>query len=40
LMLADPRIESKGYGSLFLDSLPPMPIKRDIADVEHFFGQA
>lgn len=37
LMLCDPRIVSKAYGELFLDSLPAMPIKWDIADVERFF---
>ncbi|MEY4195253.1 MAG: hypothetical protein RLZZ226_1621 [Pseudomonadota bacterium] len=38
LMLGDPRIVSKRYGDLFLDSLPAMPIRRDISDVEHFFA--
>jgi ATP-dependent DNA helicase DinG len=38
LMLGDPRIVSKRYGDLFLDSLPVMPIRRDISDVEHFFA--
>ena len=39
LMMCDPRIINRAYGDLFLDSLPVMPIKWDIADVEHFFEQ-
>jgi len=37
LMLGDPRLSSKGYGRLFIKSLPDMPVSRDIADVEDFF---
>lgn len=39
LMLCDPRFRSKGYGKIFLDSLPPMPITTRIEDVEDFFRQ-
>lgn len=40
LMLADPRLRSKPYGRVFLDSLPPMPRTRDLQDVEEFFAAA
>ncbi len=38
LVLCDPRLSSKSYGRLFLDSLPPMPRTRMLADVQRFFG--
>ena len=37
LMICDPRLLKKGYGQVFLDSLPPMARTRDIRDVERFF---
>ncbi|GAA4870222.1 ATP-dependent DNA helicase [Luteimonas vadosa] len=37
LVLCDPRLLGKSYGKLFLDSLPPLPVTRDVADVEGFF---
>jgi ATP-dependent DNA helicase DinG len=37
LMLCDPRLTTKGYGKLFLNSLPAMPRTRDIGDVRRFF---
>ena len=37
VVLCDPRLTSKGYGKIFLASLPPMPITRDIADLQAFF---
>ncbi|GLQ47001.1 helicase [Dyella lipolytica] len=37
LVLCDPRLTSKGYGRLFLASLPPMPRTRDLAGVQAFF---
>lgn len=36
LMICDPRITSKDYGRVFLDSLPPMPQTQSIDDVAHF----
>jgi ATP-dependent DNA helicase DinG len=39
LVLGDPRVISKPYGRVFLDSLPPMPRTRDLQRVEAFFGQ-
>jgi ATP-dependent DNA helicase DinG len=36
-MLCDPRLTSRGYGRLFLASLPPLPRTREIGDVEAFF---
>lgn len=39
LMLCDPRITSKGYGKIFLASLPPMPRTRSLQEVEKFFQQ-
>jgi ATP-dependent DNA helicase DinG len=38
LMLCDPRLTTKAYGKLFLKSLPPMPITREVVDVQRFFG--
>lgn len=40
LMLCDPRLTTKGYGRLFLASLPPMPRTREVGDVRAFFAQA
>jgi len=40
LVLCDPRLTTKGYGKLFLASLPPMPRTRELADVRAFFGDA
>ena len=39
LVLCDPRLLSKGYGKIFLASLPPMPLTRNLEDVERFFLQ-
>lgn len=39
LMLCDPRVRSRGYGEVFINSLPPMPITRDVAEVEAFYAQ-
>jgi ATP-dependent DNA helicase DinG len=38
LVLCDPRITSKSYGKVFLDSLPPLPKTRRIDDVAAFFA--
>jgi ATP-dependent DNA helicase DinG len=38
LVLLDPRIERQRYGKVFLESLPPYRLTRDIADVENFFA--
>jgi ATP-dependent DNA helicase DinG len=38
LALCDPRLRSKGYGRIFLNSLPPIPQTRDIADLRRFFA--
>jgi len=38
LVLCDPRLLGKSYGRLFLDSLPPLPRTRALADVQRFFG--
>ncbi|QDE40628.1 ATP-dependent DNA helicase [Luteibacter pinisoli] len=38
LVLCDPRLTTKGYGRLFLASLPPMPRTRELADVSAFFA--
>lgn len=37
LMLCDPRLLSRPYGRLFLDSLPPMVRTRNLTRVQHFF---
>jgi ATP-dependent DNA helicase DinG len=38
LVLCDPRLVGKGYGKLFLASLPGMPRTRELGEVEGFFG--
>jgi ATP-dependent DNA helicase DinG len=38
LMICDPRLLSKSYGKMFLNSLPPMKRTRILARVEEFFG--
>jgi ATP-dependent DNA helicase DinG len=40
VVLCDPRLLSKAYGRVFIDSLPPMPLCRDIEDVVGFFAPA
>lgn len=37
LVLCDPRLSSKGYGKVFIKSLPAMPITQELADVENFY---
>ena len=37
LVLCDPRIRTKHYGEIFINSLPPMPITRDVSEVQTFF---
>jgi len=37
LVLCDPRIRSRHYGEVFITSLPPMPITRDIDEVQDFY---
>jgi len=37
LVVCDPRLRSRSYGRVFLDSLPPMPRTEEIADVRKFF---
>jgi len=38
LVLCDPRLRSKAYGRVFLNSLPAMPLTHRVADVEDFFA--
>ena len=40
LVLCDPRLVSKSYGSVFLNSLPPLPRTRQLDDVAAFFTAA
>ncbi len=40
LMLLDPRLERQRYGRIFLESLPPYRLTREIRDVEAFFARA
>ena len=37
LVLCDSRIRSRNYGEVFITSLPPMPITRDIEEVQDFY---
>ena len=38
VVVCDPRLSKRGYGRIFLDSLPPMPITTDVGDVRAFFA--
>lgn len=38
LMLCDPRLTSRSYGKVFLQSLPAMPTTRELKDVKAFFN--
>ena len=38
LVLCDPRLLGRGYGRVFLDSLPRMPRTDDIRQVRDFFA--
>ena len=38
LVLCDPRLMSKTYGKVFLDSLPPLPKTRKLDDIAAFFA--
>ncbi|GJM11483.1 MAG: helicase [Lysobacteraceae bacterium] len=38
LMIADPRIRTRRYGRLFIDSLPPMPVVDDLEQVRGFYA--
>lgn len=38
LVLCDPRVRSRGYGEVFLHSLPQMPITTDLEEVRGFFA--
>jgi len=37
IALLDPRLRTKGYGKIFLRSLPPMPMVSDVEEVRKFF---
>jgi ATP-dependent DNA helicase DinG len=39
LVMLDPRIDRQRYGKVFLESLPPYRLTRDIAEVESFFDR-
>ena len=38
VVVCDPRLGSRGYGRVFLDSLPPMPLTSDIDEITAFFA--
>lgn len=38
LVLCDPRLKTRSYGKLFLNSLPPLPRTRSLEDVQAFFA--
>ncbi len=39
VMIGDPRLKTKAYGRVFLNSLPSMPVTSDINDVKQFFSR-
>ena len=38
LMIGDPRLFGRSYGRVFVKSLPPMPVTRNLDDVQAFFA--
>ncbi len=40
LVLCDPRLRTRAYGRVFLDSLPPMPRTQDLEQVQMFFADS
>jgi ATP-dependent DNA helicase DinG len=38
VMICDPRVIQKSYGRVFLRSLPPMPMTRELDDIRQFFS--
>jgi ATP-dependent DNA helicase DinG len=38
LVICDPRLLKKGYGHVFLESMPPMARTREVEDVRRFFA--
>ena len=38
IVLCDPRVTTKGYGRVFLNSLPAMPTTRERRDIQRFFA--
>jgi len=38
IVLCDPRVTSKGYGRMFLQSLEPMPATSSVDDVGRFLA--
>ncbi len=40
LVLCDPRLTSRAWGKLFLRSLPPLPVTRELDEVRRFFDTA
>jgi len=40
LVLCDPRLQTRGYGRVFLDSLPPFALTHALEDVQAFFGHS
>ena len=40
IAILDVRLYKKGYGRIFLRSLPPSPITRDISDIEKFYAES
>ncbi len=39
IVLADPRLRSKGYGRAFIASLPSMPATQDLAEIQRFLQE-
>ncbi|MBF0254942.1 MAG: ATP-dependent DNA helicase [Gammaproteobacteria bacterium] len=39
LMICDPRLLKRGYGQIFLDSMPNFARTRELADVQRFFAE-
>lgn len=39
MVLCDPRLRQRGYGRVFLSSLPPMPVTQDLKAVQDFIAR-
>ena len=39
IAIMDVRLFKKGYGRVFMKSLPPSPITRNMSDIEQFYAE-
>jgi ATP-dependent DNA helicase DinG len=39
IVIGDPRLRTRGYGRIFIESLPPMPLLEELEDALAFAAQ-